>query len=258
MNVLPEGHGTTKRSRAHPIPRYPWNVAFTIPERLGTGGIKVTRGEQKVFASLRDHLPEDYLVYYNIRVKDRHPDFIVIGPDLGVVILEVKDWRLQTIASTSAHGVVLRGEDGEQVVQNPLEQARDYALRTVDLLKARPALRAGNRLSCGWGYATVLPSLTTSEIHEPSLFGPTLEDALGAGLVLTADDLTSDRLLARLRGLVPPWAARMPVLTADQVDEIRAALYPEIRVGWGRSHAEILEVMDRDQESLARSLGTGH
>ena len=240
------------------LPSYAWSVAFTVPERLGTGGVRVTGGERKVFASLRDHLPEDYLVYYNLRVKDRHPDFIVIGPDLGVVILEVKDWRLQTIAGTSPEGVIIRGEDGEHVVQNPLAQARDYALRTVDLLKARPALRAGNRLCCGWGYGSVLPSLTASDIQEPSLFGPTLEDALGAGLVLTADDLTDNRLLPRLRGLIPPWAARLPVLTPDQVDEIRAVLYPEIRVGWGRSDAEILEVMDREQERLARSLGDGH
>jgi hypothetical protein len=42
------------------------------------------------------------------------------------------------------------------------------------------------------------------------------------------------------------------------MDEIRAVLYPEIRLGWGHSDSEIVEVMDREQERLARSLGDGH
>ena len=190
-------------------------MAFTVPERLGAGGLAVMAGERKVFVSLRDHLPEDYLVYYNIRVKDRHPDFIVIGPDLGVIVLEVKDWRLQTIAGTTPDGVAIRGPDHQHLAPHPLHQARDYILKTVDLLKQRPALRARNRLCCGWGYGAVLPSLKTADIQTPSLLGPTLEEALGPGLVLTADDLTAERLLPRLRALLPPWAKRLPALTTD-------------------------------------------
>lgn len=42
------------------------------------------------------------------------------------------------------------------------------------------------------------------------------------------------------------------------MDEIRAALYPEIRVGWAHDDAQLLEVMDQEQECLAKSLGDGH
>ena len=233
-------------------------VAFTVPESPGTGGVAVTRGERTVFLALRDYLPEDYLVYYDIRVKGRHPDFIVIGPDLGVVVLEVKDWRLQTIAATTADGVVINGPNGEQHVPHPIRQARDYILRTVDLLKQRRALRTGDRLCCGWGYGAVLPLLTTGDVQTRSVSGPTLEEALGQGLVLTADDLTPDRLLPRLRALLPPSSGGLPPLSPAQVNEIRGVLYPEIRIGWGRSDSEILQVMDREQERLARSLGDGH
>ncbi len=177
---------------------------------------------------------------------------------LVVVALEVKDWRLQTIARTAPDGVVIKTADGEYVARHPLQQARDYILTTVDLLKQRPVLRADDRLCCGWGYGAVLPSLKTADIRTPSLFGPTLEEVLGPGLVLTADDLTAERLLPRLRALLPPWAKRPAALTPDQMDEIRAVLYPEIRVGWGLTSAEILRVMDLRQEQLARSLGGGH
>ncbi len=99
-------------------------MAFTVPERLAAGGCTTTTGERKVFDALRDHLPEDYLVYYDIRVNGRHPDFVVIGPDLGLVVLEVKDWRLATIAGTTGEGVLLRTPGGDRIVRHPLRQAR--------------------------------------------------------------------------------------------------------------------------------------
>jgi superfamily I DNA/RNA helicase len=64
--------------------------------------------------------------------------------------------------------------------------------------------------------------------------------------------------LQRLRRLLPPRAARQDPLTADEIDEIRGVLYPEIRIGWGSSGDEILRVMDLEQERLARTLGEGH
>jgi len=64
-------------------------MAFTIPESLASRP-RVTSGERKVFEALRDELPEDYLVYYDTVVRQRHPDFIVVGPGLGLVVLEVK------------------------------------------------------------------------------------------------------------------------------------------------------------------------
>lgn len=231
-------------------------MAFTVPERL-TDQDTATNGERKVFAALRDYLPEDYLVYYDIRVGDRYPDFTVIGPDLGVVVLEVKDWRLKSIVGAQPDGVVIRTGDGEHVLRSPVPQARDYTTRIVDLLKKRPALLAGERLCCGWGFGAVLPLLSAGDINAPSRSGATLAEVLGRNLVLTGDDLTGERLLPRLRQLLP-WAGRSPCLSPEQVDEIRAVLYPEIRVGWADDDADLVAVMDRQQERLAKSLGAGH
>ena len=233
-------------------------MAFTVPERLSEQNDTVTGGERKVFAALRQHLPDDYLVYYDIRVGDRYPDFTVIGPDLGVVVLEVKDWRLKSIVGAQPDSVVIKTSDGEHVVRSPVPQAREYTIKIVDFLKRRPKLRDGERLCCGWGFGAVLPLLKTEDVRTPSLFGASLEETLGPGLILTADDLTAERLLPRLRRLLPPWAAHAARLNPAQVDEIRAALYPEIRVGWAHDDAQLLEVMDREQECLAKSLGDGH
>lgn len=231
-------------------------MAFTIPESLASRS-RVTFGERKVFEALRDQLPEDYLVYYDTAVKQRHPDFIIVGPDLGLVVLEVKDWRLETIVSTG-DAIVLRVAGGEEIVKNPIEQARDYVLRAVDLLKRRPLLRDGERLRFGWGYGAVFPLLRRDDVRQPSLFGPSLEDALGPTAVLSVDDLSADRLLPALRRLVPRWAATSDPLAPLHLDEIRGVLHPEIRIGWHPNDEDIERVMAAEQERIARTAGPGH
>ena len=94
-------------------------MAFMIPETIAVRSGAATRGEREVFEALRDILPENYVVYYNISVKGRYPDFIIVGPDLGVVALEVKDWRLDSIAAVTRDGIVLLEDGVERTFKNP-------------------------------------------------------------------------------------------------------------------------------------------
>ncbi len=233
-------------------------MAYTVPETLASLDSRVTPGERKVFVALRDQLPEDYLVYYDVAVDGRHPDFIIVGPDLGLVVLEVKDWRLKSILEVTADRVRLRQATGELEVFNPVRQVRNYLLRTVDALKRQPRLCADDQLACGWGAGVVLPYVTPEEVRQPSVFGPSLEEALGPGLVLTGADLAAGALLPRLRELVPARGGARGSLDPQQVDEIRGVLHPEIRIGWGATGEDIVRVMDLEQERLARTLGDGH
>jgi hypothetical protein len=233
-------------------------MAFTIPETIAVRSATATPGERKVFLALREHLPQDYLVYYDLSVSGRHPDFIIVGPDLGLVILEVKDWRLHSIAGATKDQVSLRQSQGEITVKNPLQQVREYALRTADLLKRRPLLLDGDRLRCAWGYGVVFPFLSPVDVTMPLLFGPGLEEVLDPIRVLTGADLSAAVLLPRLRRLLPGWATRVEPLTPLHLNELRGVLYPEIRIGSTLDDDEVLQVMDREQERIARTLGDGH
>ncbi len=47
-------------------------MAECIPDRLSA---KASRGEERTFALLKK-LPDDYLIYYEPNIDNRHPDFI--------------------------------------------------------------------------------------------------------------------------------------------------------------------------------------
>ena len=90
----------------------------------------MTQGERRLAERLEQKLDDDYLVWYDVPVgpKHSHPDFVVLHPRRGLLILEIKDWQLETIRQRQ------QAERGRsfptaqpKIVINPLEQARHYA-----------------------------------------------------------------------------------------------------------------------------------
>ena len=73
-------------------------MATLIPA-LGACLRRMTPGEKRLAERLEDKLDDDYLLWYDVPVgpQQLHPDFIVLHPSRGLLILEVKDFRLSTI-----------------------------------------------------------------------------------------------------------------------------------------------------------------
>lgn len=87
----------------------------------------MTPGERRVAQRLEDKLDDSYLLWHNVSVGSKHlkPDFIILNPHRGIIILEVKDWKLDTIHSVSHEAVELITTDrGIQSAKHPLLQAR--------------------------------------------------------------------------------------------------------------------------------------
>jgi hypothetical protein len=231
-------------------------MAVTIPETLGPG--VGTSGEQKVLAALREHLPDSYVVYYHGETQGRRPAFVIIGPELGVVALESRDWPLDAIARVTGSGISLRASGREQKVGNPLRKAHDYISAEIASLKKRFVLADGGALRCATAYGVAFPSMTRREVEGPSAFGPSLEETLGRGLVVTDDDLGARTLLARLQAMDRvPVSGREP-LNQLQIDEIRGVLFPETRIGSERRDEGVFRVMSPALERVARAPDGGH
>src|SRR5687767_13064586 len=109
-------------------------MAEMIPETLPSTS---TAGEKRVFAALAK-LPDDCLVYYEPLVHRRCPDLIVILPEVGVLIIEVKDWYLAELVNATPDSVTINRRGVETIVMHPRKQARGNMHRLMDECRRHP------------------------------------------------------------------------------------------------------------------------
>jgi len=97
----------------------------------------MTPGEKRVAHRLQAKLEDNYLCWYDVPVgrKWAHPDFIILHPRRGLLVLEVKDWKRDTIRDASKSSFTILTDKGQKRVPNPLEQARQYAQTISDRLR---------------------------------------------------------------------------------------------------------------------------
>ncbi len=247
-------------------------MASLIPA-IGTCLSRMTGGEKRLARRLEDKLEDDYLLWYDVPVGrgNVHPDFIIFNPRRGLLVLEVKDWRLDSIQSIDRQSVDLITPHGLKRVISPLEQARQYAHQVVDILKADPLLtfssgRMQGQLFFPWGYGVVLTNISRKQFDSTNL-----DEVIEPHRVICSDEMTetvdAEALQERLWGMFP--FNRSVPLSLPQIDRIRWHLFPEIRIAPTQGGLfdtpadeqdipDIVRVMDIQQEQLARSLGEGH
>jgi hypothetical protein len=65
---------------------------------------RMTSGEKRLAERLEQKLDDDYWLWYDVPMGPRntHPDFCVMHPRRGILVLEVKDWRLSTILQATS------------------------------------------------------------------------------------------------------------------------------------------------------------
>jgi hypothetical protein len=243
-------------------------MAAVIPA-LSTCAARMTRGERRLGERLEQKLDDDYLVWYDVPVgpKHAHPDFVVLHPRRGLLILEVKDWRLETIRSANKQNWEILADGVPKTVPSPIEQARHYAHQVVDALSRDARLRkADGQLCFPWSYGVVLTNITRKQF-----LAAELQHAIEPHRVICSDEMIeaveAEDFQSRLWGMFP--TMMRGVLSLPQIDRVRWILFPEVRVNAqiglfaDETTAEaplpdIMRVMDLQQEQLARSLGEGH
>src|SRR6187402_2746063 len=96
-----------------------------------------SRGELRLAERLKDFLEDNTCIWHNLPMgpRGRHPDFVIVHPSKGLLVLEVKDWRLDTIASANKSNVELVTTRGLVNETNPFEQARRYMFDVVQLIQ---------------------------------------------------------------------------------------------------------------------------
>ncbi|WLR51876.1 3'-5' exonuclease [Bacillus tianshenii] len=246
-------------------------MAYMVPEGIRTSA---TAGERLLFQTLKRFLPDDYIVYFEPEIRGKRPDFVIIGPDLGLIVLEVKDYTRGTLLQLNQDEWTIVNKKGEQaVVKSPIKQARDYMFHLVDELKKDKALiqtegkyRFHLKFPCGRG--AVFTRLYQRQLVEDGLYS-----VIDPNFCLTRDEIDPDSDLFSEENLIEkilnmftvPFRLKEP-LEDDEIQAIRYHLFPEVRIS-----AEFKErvpyrdqlllslhdikTMDLHQENLAKQLG---
>ena len=234
---------------------------------------RMTPGEKRLARLLEAKLEEDYYCWYDVPVgkKALHPDFIILHPARGILVIEVKDWKTTTLVHLNREEATLQVETGLIKVKNPLLQARNNIHHITNLLEQDPQLvfSAGPRqgqLMFPYAHGVVLTNFSRKQYHDAQL-----HEVLTEHLVICKDEMfesvDAEAFQNQLWGM---FAYKMKSsISLPQVNRIRWHIFPEIRVPeqknlFSEGNAvsadlpNVLKIMDIQQEQLARSLGEGH
>ncbi|RYU70354.1 DNA helicase II [Aliivibrio finisterrensis] len=258
-------------------------MAELIPT-LNTCLPKMTSGEKRLAQRLESLLEDDYICWYDIPVGRlrRYPDFIILHPARGLLFLEVKDWKLDTIKSIDAARVELLTPKGIETTSNPIEQVRQCSYQVIDKLKRDKLLinqegKYKGNLCLPYGYGVVLTNITRMQLDR-AIPLEAQDSILPHHLVICKDEMIStidpESFQSKLWHMFNYQFGNK--LTLPQVDRIRWHLFPEIRISSPEQQTllpldsddesvntnayipDIIKIMDIQQEQLARSLGDGH
>lgn len=246
-------------------------MAHTVPETIRSSA---TAGERLVFRTLKHYLPDDYIVYYEPNIHGRRPDFVIIGPDLGLIVLEVKDYTRSTLYQLNHDEWIITPANGSQKkIKSPFLQARENMFKLTDVLKKDQNLiqhegKYATTLKFPYGSGVIFTRLTQNDCIRHGLY-----QVIDPCFSLMRDEINPDDpqfseevLIEKILNMFTvPYRLKQP-LTGEEIDSIRYHLFPEVRIS-----AEFKKVtpyqdqlllslhniraMDLHQENLAKQLG---
>ncbi|WP_230945982.1 3'-5' exonuclease [Burkholderia territorii] len=244
--------------------------AVIVPSLSSCAG-RMWPGERRFAERLEQKLDGDYKIWYDVRIASmqEYPDFVILHPQHGVLVLEVKDWKPSTIVEATPGDWSILGTHGPKSVTNPFEQARRYTVGIIDALERDPQLvhpqghAYQGKLRFPWAFGVVFPNISRKQFTDGQL-----DRAIDPNHVICSDEMTEsvdeEEFQKRLWQMFRFQFREK--LTVPQIDRIRWILFPEVRIPTRQQELftdeselpDIMAVMDVQQEQLARSLGDGH
>lgn len=242
-----------------------------IPATIRTSA---TAGERLLFRTLKQVLPDDVIVYYEPEIHGRRPDFVLIGPDFGMVVLEVKDYTRNTLYHLNKdEWTLLTSGGGHATVKNPALQAKEYMFNIKNVLEKDHSLvhlegKYRFRLKFPCGYGTVFTRLLEKDMVQDHLYTILDPDRTFTRDAIDPDHegFSEDQFIERIYGLSSMTFQLREPLKRGEIDAIRYHLFPEVRISAGFREPvpykdqlllslRDLKAMDLHQENLAKQLG---
>lgn len=243
---------------------------------------KASEGERRLYNILKQKLSDSFSVWYEPRIDGRYPDFIILSPDFGLLIIEVKGWYPNQIlkASSDCFDIKKTQEDVDSIEKqkSPLRQGKDYLDKLLNLLKQSRILtnqsgRYQGQLCFPIGVGAIMSNLTYEQANKYNLLQilPTKNVIYRHELLAwEKEDIQQEAITQRFKQMFEI-SFNFSTLTNDQISTIKGILYPEIVIRQEKAQLTsvnfdftllpsdfILRTLDTKQESLAKTIGDGH
>ncbi|MBN8574605.1 MAG: AAA family ATPase [Candidatus Kapabacteria bacterium] len=103
---------------------------FPTLDQIELFKVKPTDGEWKLLHFLNSTLDDTYEVYFQPFLNGDNPDIIILREHSGVMIIEVKDWNLDSYLLSPDRNWQLKNTDNnfnnKQIVKSPIQQVLEY------------------------------------------------------------------------------------------------------------------------------------
>lgn len=259
-------------------------MAYMIPDKLP---YSASQGEKKTFALLQN-LPDDCIVYYEPIIANRYPDFIVIMPRMGILVIEVKGWRHSEIEKIDMESAIVAGISEK----HPRRQAREYMFKLMDICRESGLCKnllheSGEyqgKFLFPFAHMVVLSNIDSEQIKKSPIgdlspFFPPEKTIYRDLLMSLVDQELSERKAEDLFNsyFELKWPLKNGEIDRGQIDSLRAVIHPdtiiEPPVYDSRNESEdsdeddleevgetanTLKILDLAQEREARKIGSGH
>ena len=189
------------------------------------------RGEKHFAWRIESHLEDDYLCWYDLPVgkRQRYFDFIILHPARGLLLLEVKDWKLDTIQKIDKATATIIIPQGVKTEVNPLEQARQCTNQLIQQLEKDPQLvhqtgRYKGHMVSPYAYGVVLSNITRRQFESTTGFGEVLPERQVICKDEMVESVEPEIFQQRLWNM---FKFQFPhPLTLPQIDRIRWHMFP--------------------------------
>lgn len=246
-------------------------LAVIIPGKIPS---KAPNGVQRI-CSVLSRLPDDYCIYYEHHINPQCPDFIIISPNLGLLLIEIRNWYPKHIREISENEVIIEDKTLHSEM-HPLLHAKLFLDSIYDRARKHPLctslfsqLKEESEFNFPIGSLFFLSNCTISRLshHDKG----SLIEASGPGKTMGQETIKEMErmnlvdLMFFLRTRVQSSDTHLP-LTYDQVHAIRAIIHPEIIVNLPGSEIidtkiktiTSLKTLDYDQEKRLYQIPDGH
>lgn len=221
-----------------------------IPNRI-TKERRATKGEVRTFEALARGLDKSWYVWYDVGIgnKEVYPDFILIHPLHGLLVLEVKDYRISDLIRIDKEQFETRFRRD----QNPLRKVRYYTFEVINIKKVATAPP--------YEYAVIFPNIAQDDLQK-SIEGVTINDLIERNRIFCQEDIVKSNIAESVMRLVDI-GGRQKKMTANTFNQLRVAIDPSLKVPFryhkpNQSGEIVSAVLDIKQERVAKSIGEGH